>query len=413
MQFTKRGGLLVTFVLGIAVAAMAGTDLGVVTKQHLDSRGGADRLGGLQRFEMKGTVTRDGETLPMKVWWKYPGKMRVEVGRGDQVTTSIFDGENAWVIEPGPWGKEPAGMEPGYRDLLMHQADFAGPLVYSEKKGITVVPDSKTWGDGGYLFHIDRGNGKKEELLIDPNMRLPKIEKYQIDSDNYAEQRFSKYRRSEGFAIPFHIERYIDGKLVEVVELEDFTIGNEMPDAHFAVKVPKYDGTGSSKLVDLNSLNDLKMRFQADEGHVRLVAFLSPTSAEGRRGYKELQNALDLINDERLRAYVVWTGVVGSDSRAAASARASECNDERVTAFWDQNQAASSEWSKLVSADHPVWNSYFVNGPTARWENKPPVPEHWLESSGMNAETDGVGKIKDMLAAMPETKGSKGNNSRR
>lgn len=414
MRLIKTSLSLLTLVMGLSVMAHANTDLAVVTKQHLDSRGGSDRVSGLQRYEMKGTITRDGQAQPMKVWWKYPNKLRVEIGRGDNATTAIYDGEMAWVIEPGPWGKEPAGMEPGFREICARQADFGGPLVSPEKKGIKIVPDTKVWGDAGYLFHIERADGKKDKLLVDPNMRLPKTETYQIDSDSYAEVKYSKYRRTEGFAIPFHVERFIDGKLVEVIDLDEFVIAPEMPDAHFAVQAPKYDGKSSTTLVDLNSLDDLRERFQSDEGRVRMVAFFSPTSAEGRRGFDDLRNALNLIKDERLRAYVVWTGVVDSDSRSAAAARTAECSDQRVTGFWDQNQAAATEWGKIVNADHPVWNTYFVNGPTATWESKPPVPEHWLQGNSINASSDGMDKIKSMLAEMPENpKGSKGNNAKR
>jgi hypothetical protein len=414
MRLVKISLSTLALTLGLSTMSYAGADLAVVTKQHLDSRGGSDRVSGLQRYEMKGTITRNGESSPMKLWWKYPNKLRVEIGTGDTKTTSIYDGQTAWVIEPGPWGKEPAGMAPGFRELCARQADFGGPLVSPEKKGIKIVPDSKTWGDAGYLFHVERSDGRKDMLLIDPNMRLPKTETYQIDGDSYAEVRYSKYRRSEGFAIPFHVEKFIDGKLVESIDLSEFVIAGEMPDAHFAVKAPKYDGNSSTLLVDLKSLNDLRERFQSDEGRVRMVAFFSPTSAEGRRGFDELRNTLNLIKDERLRAYVVWTGVVDSDTRSAAAARTAECSDPRVTGFWDQNQAAATEWGKLVSGEHPVWNTYFVNGPTATWESKPPVPDHWLQGNQMNASSDGMEKIKTMLAEMPENpKGSKGNNAKR
>lgn len=420
MRFKTGQSLLALAVLVAASSAVANTDLGFVTKQHLDSRGGVDRVSGLLRYEMRGTVTRDGKSQPMHVWFKYPNKLRVDVGRGEDVTTSVFDGQAAWVIEPGPWGKEPAGMAPGLREIFCRQADFAGPLIGCEKKGVKVIPDSKKWGNEGYLFHIERADGYKDELLVDPNLRLAKSEKYQIDDDSYAEQKFSKYRRVEGFAVPGHIERFIDGKLVEVIDVAEFTIGPEMPDKHFAVHAADYSGSLAANLVDLKSLDDLKERYMADEGRVRIVAFLSPTSAEGRKGYLDLQNALKNFNDERLRAYVVWTGVLDTDQRAAAGARASECKDPRVTAFWDQSQAAAGQWSKVVSADHPVWNSYFVNGPTASWDSKPPVPEHWLQGNSLTsteggpARVDGFSKVRDMLATMADdSKTGKGTNSKR
>lgn len=89
MRLMKTSLSLLTLILGLSVMAHANTDLAVVTKQHLDSRGGSDRVSGLQRYEMKGTITCDGEAKPMKVWWKYPNKLRVEIGRGDKDRKSV------------------------------------------------------------------------------------------------------------------------------------------------------------------------------------------------------------------------------------------------------------------------------------------------------------------------------------
>ncbi len=235
MQRSRVWVWALLFVAGVGSAAVS-EDVNLFTKQHLDSRGGYDRLNGLQRYELKGTVTRNGETLPMKLWWKHPNKLRIDVGSGNNVSTTIFDGQNAWTIRKGESGSVAVDMDPADRLFLIRQADFAGPLVESEKKQITVTPDPGTWGAKGYLYHISRNDGKKEFLLVDPNLRLPKTETYQLDAETFLEQKYSKYRRSEGFAMPSHIERFVDGKLVEVIDVTEMAIGPEMPDTHFAVK---------------------------------------------------------------------------------------------------------------------------------------------------------------------------------
>lgn len=410
MRLFKRAGLLVLLMLAFASFAQAQRDdLAGIIKQHLDSRGGYDRVSGLQRYEMIGTVTRMGQTLPLHVWWRYPNRLRVDVGKGEGATSSVYDGKMAWTVESGPWGKEPTGMVPGWRELFVRQADFGGPFLNPEKRGLHITNDNSTWSPtAGYRFYVKRETGQTDEVFLDPNTRLAKTEIFQVGPSGFeyrVEQRYSRYRRTEGFALPSKIERFVDGQPLEVINIDQVIIGPPVAEELFVVKGADYSGSESPNLVDLNSLSDLRDRFRSDAGRTRLVAVLSPTSADSRRGFLDLQNALNRINDDRVRAYVIWTKVLETDQRAAAAKRAAEYQDPRIAFFWDQNHLAAGGWESVSNSKRTSWNSYFLHGPKASWESAPSAPDFWFQSGdGISsaADADGFTKMSTLLTSMPD-----------
>ncbi len=421
MRVFNRVGLLTVLLLALAPAAHADDEMAGIIKQHLDSRGGYDRVSGLQRYEMQGTISRNGQTMPVHVWWKYPNKLRIDVGHGEDAVSSVYDGQCAWSVEPCPWGKEPTGMVPGWRELFIRQADFGGPFLNPEKRGLRVSRDKSVWGPTGYKLLVEREAGQTDEVVLDPNTRLAKVETFRVGPagfDHRVEQRYSKYRRTEGFALPARIERYVDGELYEVMNFDQFIIGPEVSDKLFVVKGEDYSGADAANLVDLNQLSELRDRFVADDGHVRLVAVLSPTSADSRRGFLELQKTLNRINDDRLRAYVVWTNVLETDKRQAACKRATEFKDPRITFFWDQNRVAADSWKSVSDSKGAAWNSCFLHGPKASWESSPSAPDFWYQVAGngtvaSKGDVDSFSKISELLTAMPDDeKSGKGGKSR-
>jgi hypothetical protein len=423
MRLVSRAGLIIAAVLAMAPASHAQGDMKSIITQHMESRGGFDRVSGLLRYEIMGSISRDGQTLPMHIWWRRPNMLRVDIGHGEGATSTVYDGQMAWTVEPGPWGKEASGMVPGWREMFIRQADFCGPFVYPERNGITVSRDNDLWGPTGYKLLVKRETGQTDQVILDPNTRLTKLETFQVGPPGFeyqVEHKYSRYRRFQGFAFPGRTERFVDGELAEVITIDEVLIGPPVEEALFAMHPADYTGSESPNLVDLNQLSDLRDRFVADAGHIRLVAVLSPTSADSRRGFLDLQNTLNRINDDRVRAYVIWTNILDTDHRQAAAKRTAEFNDPRITFFWDQNHVASASWQMASNTKRAAWNSYYLHGPKASWEASPSAPDYWFQlASGRGAKStasdaDGFTKISELLTSMPEDeKSGNGGNSHR
>lgn len=210
-------------------------DLGTVIKEHLDSRGGYDRVIGLLGYRMTGTITIDQNTLPIRLWWKRPNKLRIEIV-GE--TVSAYDGRTAWTE---PSGKDAFEMADDEKALFIQRADWQGPFVRSE--GVRTEADKTMWSDdSGYKILVHRGNaGESDEIFLNAASHLTKWEKSHVSGSGFkfeVEQRYSKFRsrfQTEGIFFPYHIDRFVDGELDEQIDVDKVTIEPALDDKLFAM----------------------------------------------------------------------------------------------------------------------------------------------------------------------------------
>lgn len=414
MMLLRRSLITLCLLLGpLGGHAPGQDDVAAVIDQHLDSRGGDDRILGLQGYVMRGTISQNGRAYPLQIRWKRPNKLRFDIGMGDNTVVSAYDGQTVWTVEPGPWGRQAAGVMPGLREWFMRQADFEGPLINSGKKGIAVTPDKSTWSAAaGYLFRIDRGTGATDELFVDPNLRQVAREVLYLGPPGFqhrVEQRYSKFRRIQGFSFPHRIERLVDdGSFDAMIDITEVSIVPAVDDSLFAMPAVRSAAANDTRLADLSDLTPVRERFAADAGMVRLVALLSPTSASSRQGLLEVQGIMDSIRDERVKAYIIWMPVVESDDRAAAASRTAECADARFAFFWDPKLVAAQQWQDVLDLGSMGWNLYLFHAGDATWEAAPPTPGFWMhqgvgkKNAPLLDRAQGVAKMRQWLAAAPD-----------
>jgi hypothetical protein len=307
---------------------------------------------------------------------------------------------------------------PGLRELFIRQADWEGPLLNPEEKGIGVKPDAKVWGDNGYLFQVQRNPGEADQVFLNPSMRLVSWEKFEVGPPGFehrVEQRYSKFRRIEGFALPHRIERFIDGgSLDAIIEINEVVIGPSIPDSLFVMPDVRYPKSEDLRIVDMDDLSPLRERFDADAGRVRLVAILSPTSSTSRQELLDLRAIMDSARDDRIAAYIIWTPILESDSRAAAVARKKEYDDPRITFFWDPRLAAAQSWRDVLKLKSNALNLCCFYGPGAQWDSSPTSPDYWMhpgigsQSAPTMDRGQSLAKLREMLAKTPPDKKKRG-----
>ena len=415
MRHLVAWSIFAAVVFGVGQRANAGDDAAAIIKQHLDSRGGNDRIAGLLGYQLRGTISQGGRTQPLHLWWKRPGKLRIETGNGASSTVSAYDGTTAWTVEPGPWGRQASGMMPGLREMFIKLSDWEGPFINTEKKGLRLKADSEIWGDRGYLFKVQQASGTEDQVLLNAGMRLVAKEVYEVGPPGYehkVERRYSTFRRVEGFAVPFRIEQFVDGggSLDATIEVIEFIVGPAIPDSLFGMPNTSYPKTDDPTLIEVENLTSLRDHFAADAGRVRLVAILSPTSAESHQELLDLKAVMDSTKDDRLAALVVWSPILESDNKASATARKKEADDPRITFLWDPKLVAAQNLRDALQLKSNALNLCCVYGPDAQWDSTPGSPEYWTQpgrGDHGDSELDGtqnIGKIREMLSKMPQDK---------
>jgi hypothetical protein len=84
-----------------------------------------------------------------------------------------------------------------------------------------------------------------------------------------------------------------------------------------------------------------------------------------------------------LRAYVVWVPMSRGLERDVPNATR-EVPDARATHYWDGDGQLIQGYREVLGGfDEPVWDTYLLYGPEAKWEGeRPPAPAFWMHQLG-------------------------------
>ena len=92
-----------------------------------------------------------------------------------------------------------------------------------------------------------------------------------------------------------------------------------------------------------------------------------------------MQKVLENIEDDNLRATIVWMPILRSDNRKAAEKRVGEFSDKRLTYFWDGDRLTGKLWKRVLEIKGVAWDVYFLYGALAKWkDDAPPKPDFWM-----------------------------------
>lgn len=126
-----------------------------------------------------------------------------------------------------------------------------------------------------------------------------------------------------------------------------------------------------------------------------------------RWGFSNMVETLQNVQDERVRAYVVWLPVLGGDFEGSAQELSDSFRDSRVRYYLDPATLTGNLWEKVLKTGREVaWDVYFLYGPKARWDQDPPIPDFWMHQLGGVTKAprlDGprfTEKLKEMLVEM-------------
>lgn len=104
-------------------------------------------------------------------------------------------------------------------------------------------------------------------------------------------------------------------------------------------------------------------------------------------------HVLDPIPNPSLRTYVVWLPVTSrmdvDELEKLARHGAARISDPRVTHFLDPEGKLGERYAGIVRLprnEDLAWDIYFVFGPEARWEEKPPTPHYWMHQLARPSE---------------------------
>jgi len=170
--------------------------------------------------------------------------------------------------------------------------------------------------------------------------------------------------------------------------------------------------TSSLELPYSTDLAELRTRFNADRGKVRVLMLLSPTCPMCVGGASVVQKqVLDTVKSPDVRVYAVWVPILDSDGETTVGRASTRLPDSRVTRYWDGKGELVKSFARVLAlGERPAWDVYMLYGPEAEWKSDPPMPDSWMhqlrgvdESRRLNGET-----LAAELAALVERANGKG-----
>lgn len=173
---------------------------------------------------------------------------------------------------------------------------------------------------------------------------------------------------------------------------------------------PEKDQTSS--LTDLDEeAKSLREAFNEDAGKTRLILLVSPLCPMCRLGAHVVQEkALEQIESDKLKIYVVWLPRFPGDSRQVAEKAVALVSDKRARHFWDGAGSLGTRYGSIVDLPGEqdfAWDVYFSFGPKTRWSDEaPPTPDFWMHQLGPDTKErprlNGEKLRKAVAALLPE-----------
>ncbi|MFZ5517121.1 MAG: LolA family protein [Candidatus Zhuqueibacterota bacterium] len=230
------------FVLAMCALAFAQETVDDIIKKNIEARGGYDKLKAVNTVKMTGKQMMQGMEIPFTIIQKRPNCIRLEVSLQGQTMVQVFDGQNAWWINPFMGLNDPQKMPEDQARSVEEQADMDGHLVDSKDKGHTVelIGKENMEGTDVYKVKVVLKNGDVRYDLIDAEHFLEIKTIAKIDRQGTqieAETSISDYKEVNGLMVGTAMETKVSGQTVSQITIDTIEMNVEVDDSLFKMPV--------------------------------------------------------------------------------------------------------------------------------------------------------------------------------
>jgi outer membrane lipoprotein-sorting protein len=228
---------LIALVFVLPAGLTAGQSADDIVSKHLAAKGGLDKLKSVSTIRQTTEMSREGTTMRMVVAAKRPNLARQELTVSGQTIVQIFDGTNAWMINPLAGSTEPVALTGPEADLTREQATFDSPLVDYKTRGTTVelVGTEEVGGRRAHHLKVTSKSGQIQHTYIDTETFLESRVMTETPKGT-VDQYFSDFRDVDGVKIPFAIKTCVAAMGAIDIKVLKVEINPVLDDALFKVK---------------------------------------------------------------------------------------------------------------------------------------------------------------------------------
>lgn len=210
-----------------------------VLRRYEATVGDAKTRSGLNAWRAAGTTDLSGDVGPLTITRQRPDLVRIEVTLDGRRVVLAHDGEMAWQESAGDGPPQAVALEPEAAARFLEEwADFDGPLIDPQSKGLTVAVGGWDQVDGARALRLEVTfpSGRRHTWFLDAQSYRP----LQRITPNRHPRRgevprvwfYIDFERVSGVLVPKELERE-DSQMVRGYRLQTFEANPALDPAIF------------------------------------------------------------------------------------------------------------------------------------------------------------------------------------
>ncbi len=257
MKLSHKVLLTTAFITGAALSAPAfakdsGVNVDTLIEKNLQAHGGREALDKIQDMTMHGVMLMGPMEAPFTIYFKRPGKVRMEFEVQGMKGIQSYDGETGWAVMPFMGKTDPEKMAEDQLKDLKNMADFEGPLIDYAKKGHTVeyVGEADVEGTPAYELKLTKKDGDVDHIFLDKDYGLEVVTKSKLNRMGQVmevETAFSNYKPVDGLVIAHAISSKINGQPGQKITINKVETNTGLSDDFFAMPKTKTENGSKDK----------------------------------------------------------------------------------------------------------------------------------------------------------------------
>lgn len=234
-----RKTMAMTAVMALAVLFTAqAQDLDKILDNHFKAVG-QKNLQKINTLKATGHAVMMGMEVPFSMQAKRPGMVRTEVEVQGATIIQVYDGENAWAVNPLMGSSMAMDLTGAEAEGLRENADLDGQLWNYEEKGhaLSLEGDEEVNGKACYVLKLDKKSGQTDRYYIDKEdylIRKLRTSRSMNGMPTEVEAILSDYREVDGYKMPFLTEQKSGGQTFMTLKMDQAEANVELDDALFS-----------------------------------------------------------------------------------------------------------------------------------------------------------------------------------
>ena len=176
MRRVLPGGLMLATLCSLPVAPAPAQTVDEVVAKYYEAAGGLDKFKAVNGMRVMGRVTLgQGMEAPFTRITKRPKMVRVDFTLQGMTATQAYDGQTAWMFIPFMGQTAAEVMPADLAKSMEEEADFDGPLVDYQPRGIQVelVGQEQVEGTNTFKLKVTMKSGDVTFYYLDAEYYLP------------------------------------------------------------------------------------------------------------------------------------------------------------------------------------------------------------------------------------------------